>query len=129
MRMYLPIPPKKRRNQCRKCVFLHSFPFYPTRNHFVKPPVWLKRQRTWNEFVIIIMGLHATRITNNKRMLSGCILCVCVNVFLLHGGGRQLKTKNGSASLNSTNNIKQFYNVRLHAIFKAIRANGFMSLT
>lgn len=67
------------------------------------------------------MGLHATRITNNKRMLSGCML-------LLHAGRRQLKTKNGSASLNCTNNIKRFYNARLHAIFKANGANNFMSL-
>lgn len=91
--------PSRRGNQCRKCVFC-------TR---LLPSL----KRTWNEFVIIIMGLHATRITN-KRMLCSC--------------WSSAKTKNGSTSLNCTNNIKRFYNARLHAIFKTNGTNDFMSL-
>lgn len=83
-------------------VFL-SLPHLPLS---LQPP-W--SEQTWNEFVIIIMGLHATRITN-KRML--CVFMLVVVVV------RRAKTKNGSTSLNCTNNIKRFYNARLHAIFK-----------
>lgn len=66
------------------------------------------------------MGLHATRITNNKWMLR-----VLYNIYfaMYSHAGRQFKTKNGSTSLNCTNNIKRFYNARLHAIFKANGAN------
>lgn len=97
-------PLTKEGNQCRKCVFFNTVPSFWSE--------WTN-ERTWNEFVIIIMGLNATRITK-KRMLCSCWSLV--------------ETKNGSTSLNCTNNIKRIYNARLHAIFKAIGANDFMSL-
>lgn len=100
-RKILNVALSRRGNQCRKCVFCT-----------LSSPFWC--EWTWNEFVIIIMGLHVTRITN-KRML--CFMLVV-----------ESKTKNGSTSLNCTNNIKRFYNARLHAIFKLYEANDFMSL-
>lgn len=51
----------------------------------------------------------------------GCIICNGTTLFLSHAG-RRVKTKNGSTSLNCTNNIKRFYNARLHAIFKSNEA-------
>ena len=97
-------PPEEEINAENVFFALSVFLFLPHLS--LQPP---RSERTRNEFVIIIMGLHATRITN-KRML--CVFMLVVVVV------RRAKTKNGSTSLNCTNNIKRFYNARLHAIFK-----------
>lgn len=101
-------PPEEEINAENVFFALLVLPSLPHRSLSLSPGQPPRSERTRNEFVIIIMGLHATRITN-KRML--CVFMLVVVVV------RRAKTKNGSTSLNCTNNIKRFYNARLHAIF------------
>lgn len=62
--------------------------------------------------------------TNNQQQTDAesarlCHICAMCTLMLVFVVVRRVKTKNGSTSLNCTNNIKRFYNARLHAIFKA----------